>query len=158
MSLSAEALYHQHAHEVLIYLTRRCPEGVAHDLLQDTFLQVVRHPERLKAVSSPRAWIYAIARNILANYFRRQPQSACSASSLPDAMSEGGEDPRLEPMRAAILKLPDELRETLELRLEEDLSYEDIAHVLAIPVGTVRSRLHNAVRRLRAELTKPEST
>lgn len=61
-------------------------------------------------------------------------------------------------MREAIAQLAPELRETLELRLTDELSYEEIASVLGVPVGTVRSRLHNAVRRLRTVLTTPETT
>ena len=48
--------------------------------------------------------------------------------------------------------MPREMRETLELRLADELSYEEIAAVLEIPVGTVRSRLHNAVKKLREEM------
>jgi RNA polymerase sigma-70 factor (ECF subfamily) len=44
------------------------------------------------------------------------------------------------------------LREALELRLRENLSYEEIAHVLDIPIGTVRSRLHSALRQLRERM------
>jgi RNA polymerase sigma-70 factor, ECF subfamily len=61
-------------------------------------------------------------------------------------------DERLGEMRQAMAKLPQEMRETLELRLADDLSYEEIAAVLEIPVGTVRSRLHNAVKKLREEM------
>ena len=73
---------------------------------------------------------------------------------LPEGMAarEAGADQRIGEMRRAIAKLPDEMRETLELRLADDLSYEEIAAVLEIPVGTVRSRLHNAVRKLREEM------
>jgi RNA polymerase sigma-70 factor (ECF subfamily) len=56
-------------------------------------------------------------------------------------------------MRRAIGRLPPHQRETLQLRLVDDLSYDEIAAVLEIPVGTVRSRLHNAVRTL-GELVK----
>jgi RNA polymerase sigma-70 factor (ECF subfamily) len=55
-------------------------------------------------------------------------------------------------MREAICCLPEIHREVLELRLRDDLSYEEIAQVLNIPVGTVRSRLHHAVRGLRERL------
>jgi RNA polymerase sigma-70 factor (ECF subfamily) len=56
-------------------------------------------------------------------------------------------------MRAAITELPGPQRETLMLKLQHELSYEEIAEVLAIPVGTVRSRLHHAVLQLRQIMT-----
>jgi RNA polymerase sigma-70 factor (ECF subfamily) len=61
-------------------------------------------------------------------------------------------DTDLEDMRTAIEHLPPQIRETLDLRLRDELSYEEIAAVLAIPVGTVRSRLHDALRKLQSEL------
>ena len=148
------SLYRQHGAEVLHYLARRCPVDAANDLLQETFLQVVRHSERLNAVTMPRAWLFGIARNILAQHYRRQPESAMEIS--PEAAAPATEDARLPAMREAIAALAPELRETLELRIEQELSYEEIAGVLDVPIGTVRSRLHNAVRRLRTTLTNPE--
>ena len=56
-------------------------------------------------------------------------------------------------MRLAMAELPEQIRETLELRLRDELSYEEIAAVLEIPLGTVRSRLHTALRLLRAAMT-----
>ena len=148
------SLYQRHGAEVLHYLARRCPADAAHDLLQETFLQVVRQAERLDAVTMPRAWLFGIARNILARHYRRQPESAIEI--LPEAAAPATEDARLPAMREAMAALAPELRETLELRIEQELSYEEIAGVLDVPIGTVRSRLHNAVRRLRAALTTPD--
>ncbi len=150
------SLYRQHGAEVLNYLARRCPVDAAHDLLQETFLQVVRQSERLDGVTMPRAWLFGIARNILARHYRRQPESAVEISA--ETAAPAVEDARLPAMREAIAALAPELRETLELRIEQELSYEEIAGVLDVPIGTVRSRLHNAVRRLRAALTNPEQT
>jgi RNA polymerase sigma-70 factor (ECF subfamily) len=62
------------------------------------------------------------------------------------------EDPRLYAMRDAIAGLPALQREALLLKLRHELSYEEIAEVLAVPVGTVRSRLHHAVLRLKEAL------
>ena len=73
------------------------------------------------------------------------------------AASEAGEaDPRLERVRSAIEVLPEAQREALELRLRDGLSYQEIADVQNVPVGTVRSRLHHAMRRLREIVTTDE--
>lgn len=144
-----DRLYGQHASELYGYLVRRCPDAAtAGDLLQETFLQVVRQSDQLSKVAMPRAWLFAIARNMLARHYRRQrdPQAVAELWYEPAADSKND---RLAAMREAINGLPVELRDTLELRLEQELSYEEIAQVLDIPVGTVRSRLHNAVRHLR---------
>jgi RNA polymerase sigma-70 factor (ECF subfamily) len=59
------------------------------------------------------------------------------------------EDPRLDGMRAAIARLPETHREVLEMRLADELSYAQIAEAMDLPIGTVRSRIHHAVLRLR---------
>jgi RNA polymerase sigma-70 factor (ECF subfamily) len=61
-------------------------------------------------------------------------------------------DPRLEVMREGIARLNAASRQVLELRLQRELSYEEMAATLGVPVGTVRSRLHHAVRQLREHL------
>lgn len=62
-------------------------------------------------------------------------------------------DPRLTRMRDAIAALPAKWSEVLQFRIRQELTYEEIAAVLDIPVGTVRSRLHAAVRRLRQRMS-----
>ncbi|HVM59931.1 MAG TPA: RNA polymerase sigma factor [Verrucomicrobiae bacterium] len=148
-------LYGLYASELYHYLAKRCPDAAtAGDLLQETFLQVVRQSDQLAKVTMPRAWLFAIAHNMLARHYRRQrdPRPAAQLWYEP----EQKQDDRLTAMREAIRSLSPELRETLELRLEQELSYEEIAHVLEIPVGTVRSRLHNAVRQLRDLMNRQE--
>ena len=150
-------LYGQHANELYHYLARRCPDAAtAGDLLQETFLQVVRQSDHLAKVTMPRAWLFAIARNMLARHYRRQrdPQPVAQLWYEPAEQK----DDRLIAMREAIRSLSAELRDTLDLRLEQELSYEEIAHVVDIPVGTVRSRLHNAVRQLRDLMNQQEET
>ena len=154
---TVERLYGQHASELYHYLARRCPDAAtAGDLLQETFLQVVRQPDQLARVAMPRAWLFAIARNLLARHYRRRRDPQPIAQLWYEPAEK--QDDRLAPMREAIHNLSPELRDTLELRLEQELSYEEIAHVLGVPVGTVRSRLHNAVRRLRDLMNRQKET
>ncbi len=144
-----ETLYRELGPDLLSYLRRRLADRhAAEDLLQETFLQAARRLERVSQAVSPRAWLYAIARNVAATAARRRRR----VESLPVeiAAEVPPEDPRLTQVRAAIADLSETLRETLELRLRCELSYEEIATVLGVPVGTVRSRLHLALQRLRA--------
>lgn len=153
-----EQLYRQHAGELYSYLARRCPDtATAGDLLQETFLQVVRQTDQLPTVTMPRAWLFGIARHMLARHYRHKRNPSAVAQLWYESVPETKDD-RLATMREAIRNLPAELRDTLELRLEQELSYEEIAHVLDIPIGTVRSRLHNALRQLRGTMITPEET
>ena len=158
---SLAALYRAHGPDLLRYLRRSVGGAGAtpapEDLLQETFVQAMRRADALSAVRSPRAWLFGIARNVALTAVRRsrpmQPLDLGAASAGRGEPAD--EDPRLESMRSAIARLPGTLREALELRLREELSYEEIAEVLGVPVGTVRSRLHHAVRRLREAVGEP---
>lgn len=150
-----ERLYHEAGPGLLRYLSRRLRlREEAEDLLQAAFVEAARFYDRMTAAASPRAWLYAVARNLVAA--RQRKAGLIQWSSLPGdpaARSEGESDERIDAMRVAIAGLPEPLRETLELRVSQDLSYQEIATVLDVPVGTVRSRLHNAVDQLRGRLT-----
>ncbi len=124
--------------------------GAAEDLLQDTFVRALKHRERLDAAVSRRAYLFGIARHVGLDALRRAEPGGVPADQQIAPVA--GDDARLESMRAAIAELPAPQREALLLKLQQDLSYEEIAAVLEVPVGTVRSRLHYAVLRLRQVL------
>lgn len=155
-----ETLYHEHALELLRYLARNAPTPAdAEDLLQDTFIEAARFDDRLNEAASPRAWLFGVARNVAAAFRRRlrtHGQAALSADvaapTLPSA------DPRLGDLRTALQQLDSPFRETLELRIRDDLSYAEIAEVLGVPIGTVRSRLHAAIRTLTDQLNPDSNT
>lgn len=154
-----QALYEAHGPALLAYLRRLAGRAdLAEDLLQETFVQAMGNLDRLSKVVSARAWLFTIARNLgVSNLRRRRVRLAATLTEDMAAAPAPAENPRLERMRQAISRLPDKHRETLELRLRDDLSYEEIADVLSIPVGTVRSRLHHAVRQLREDLSVSEA-
>lgn len=146
-----ERLYREVGPGIWAYLQRRMRDpGLADELLQETFLIATRDASSLEAARSQRAWLLGIARNLFREQMRKQVRHR--TVELPEdvvASAATKEDHRLDLIRSAIVELPEGQREVLELRLKDDLRYVDIAEVLDIPIGTVRSRLHHALRRLR---------
>jgi RNA polymerase sigma-70 factor (ECF subfamily) len=149
-----EALYDCHGPALLRYLQRNfglC--AAAEDLLQETFLQLLSQDGAEQAAVSPRAFLFGIARHVGLTAMRRAKLKRTHVLNDVAAAPTDKNDLALQQMRTAIAQLPEQIRETLELRLRDELSYEEIATVLEIPLGTVRSRLHTALRLLREALT-----
>ena len=148
-----EQLYRDVTPTLLAYFRRQpALAGLAEDLVQDTFARVLRRPERLSASVSARAYVFGIARHVGLDTLRARREHVPWEDREAPVPAE--RDERLDVMRAAIATLPEPHRETLLLRLQQELSYEEIAEVLEVPVGTVRSRLHHAVLRLQ-EILNP---
>jgi RNA polymerase sigma-70 factor (ECF subfamily) len=135
----------------------------AEDVVQDTFLQAFRKLSSFRECSSFYTWLYRIAINAAINLRRRKRRVVTFAdeSQLSDRMSgDLTEAPDKELVRAdevrelqhGLNELSDEHRNILVLREIEGMSYEDIAEILDMPIGTVRSRLHRARLQLRDRL------
>jgi len=147
-----ETVYRELGPAVRAFLRRRTRDaGDADELLQETFLAALRNRAGLDAAVSQRAWLIGIARNLLHQFLRRRERDRLivSLADEPPARESPMEDPRLDGMRAAIARLPETHREVLEMRLADELSYAQIAEAMDLPIGTVRSRIHHAVLRLR---------
>jgi len=141
-----ERLYQAHGAALLAYLRRSFAScGDPEDLLHDTFVQAMRHQDRLAQAISPQAWLFGIARHVGLTAARRHR----TVTPLDAAQPAPAEAPRLAALRQAMANLPLPLRQALELRLYDRLSYEEIAQVLEVPISTIRSRLHSALIRLR---------
>ena len=152
-SAQIELLYRAAGPGLMAYFRHRPGlAATAEDLLQDTFVQALRRPERLASSLSPRAYLFGIARHVGQDALRRQPMLVELTEAAAGPVET--EDARLAPMREEIARLPETQREARQLKLQHGLSYEEIAEVLGIPIGTVRSRLHHAVR-LRRETFNP---
>lgn len=132
--------------------------ALAGDVTQETFLKAYRSLHGYRGQSSMRTWLFAIARNtalseLRSAYFRRiilfarvdGGGSACSAeSSYLDAAAAGE-------LRQIVLKLPFKLKEALLLELDHGLSLKEIGATLELSVGTVKSRLSRARRKVESE-------
>ena len=144
-------------------LTLASDRRVAEEILQDTLLAVWRGAGTYRERSSVRTWMFGIARRQAHNTLRwREPgfaleedlRSQPSPEPEPeDAMISGA---RTEELMELVGRLSGMHREVLALFFFHELSYEETAGVLGIPVGTVKSRLSNAKRALRGMLQAPE--
>ncbi len=150
-----ETLYQAEGAALLRYIRRCGGGGASEDLLHETFVQLLKKPEGLRDARSPKAWLYGIARRIVLGFVRNQSR-VVELVVDPPSPSMPAEDDRIRMLKTAMDRLPRHQREVLELRLDAELSYSEIADALDIPVGTVRSRLHHAVHSLRSAITGKE--
>jgi RNA polymerase sigma factor (sigma-70 family) len=145
----------------LFYFIRRLvnEEHDAWDILQQTWLKVMRGISTLKEPRNLAPWLYRIARNNAINLGHLRAVQRDNLDDYP-ADSEALEDagPRnfedAEQIHHGLLQLGLAHREVLTLFFLEDMTTDEIAHVLDIPAGTVKSRLHHAKHALRCVLEK----
>lgn len=141
----------------LRYYLRRMLDGPdADDVLQDVWLDVHRGLGRLSEVGAFPAWLFRLARDRVYRLLRRRRRTEPLLDLDPPATDDGPEFSAEDATRihAALAGLPPEQREVVVLRYVQGMSYDDIAAVVGVPVGTVRSRLHYAKRTLRLVLER----
>ena len=132
------------------------------DLVQRTFLACTSHRERLREDASFRAFILTVARNEMFEHLRRRYRGGQAVDVSTLSMADLGASAsqliaRRDEHRMLLLalrRLSIDLQDVLELHYFEQLSGPELAVVLAIPEGTVRSRLRRAIEALRRELER----
>lgn len=128
----------------------------ADDLVQDTLERAWSRLHLWRAGSDMRAWLFTVMHNLFVNRVRagRLETLPLDSEALVASARATQEDGLLmRDLQAALAQLPAEQREVLLLVGLEGMRYEDIAAVLAVPVGTVMSRLSRGRERLRTMLT-----
>jgi len=148
-----EDLFERYRDRVYAFFRRRLwSKGRAEDLAQETWIAVLKGTARYEPRALFRSYLYGIAFKVLANERRKSAREKA-------AVANGGESGSGESsywIRDALEKLEPPEREILMLREYEQLSYDEIAAVLRVPVNTVRSRLFRARLALR-DLLAPKS-
>lgn len=166
-----EELLTRYQQELFHFLVRFLGDrATAEDVFQDTFLQVHESIESFDAQRRFKPWLFTIASNKARDVLRKQSRRSTLLLSEPVAPPGSGADgpegltvidlmqsPLPGPIelvhdeetrrrvRRVIQELPDALREVLLLAYFHQFPYKDIAQMLSIPLGTVKSRLHTAV-------------
>jgi RNA polymerase sigma factor (sigma-70 family) len=156
-------IFDRHAPTVHRYLSRRVGRTLADDLTAETFLIAFRGRDRYD-LSQPHClpWLYGIAANLLRGHQRAEVRQyrALARTGIDPADQDAGDlvlsrvaaADRVRALAAVLARLPTGERDVLTLVSQAQLSYPEVARALDIPVGTVRSRLHNARKRIRAAL------
>lgn len=152
-------LVRHHQKGVINVVFRMCGDSLlAEDVAQDAFVRAWQNLPRYQPRSAFRNWLYRIAVNRAVDKLRQERETVDvekvllrASGDSPEHMLEKSE--RAERVRLAVLSLPSSSRAVLVLREYEGLSYREIAEALAIPIGTVMSRLNYARTCLRKILT-----
>ncbi|HUC22514.1 MAG TPA: sigma-70 family RNA polymerase sigma factor [Streptosporangiaceae bacterium] len=159
-------LYDRHATTLHRYVARRLGDGVADDIVAETFLCAFRKRDRFDPNASPdaRPWLYGIAANLIGKHTRSEVRMLRAyartgadpvltrQATLDDVFSRASVAAAQRDLAGALAILANGDREVLLLIAWADLSYAEVAAALGIPVGTVRSRLNRARTRVRAAL------
>lgn len=157
-----EELYNRHARRLQGFFVRRLGHDseLAADFMHDTFLRLYAARENYREGRNFRSWLYTIAYNLCKNHFRNQ--FATVSDDREDVVTEA--DVEIE-MDAAILR--DALRDILKglsepyamlfsLHYEEELTIPQIAQIVSLPEGTVKSRLHKVMNTIKQQLKQYE--
>ncbi len=134
----------------------------ANDAAQETFVKVYRFVDNFRHDSSLSTWIYRITKNVCLDFLRKRKEATISideenedgkrieiedSSKTPEKIAEENERRKL--LRKALAELDDNSRMMITLYELEGMSYDEIADILKIPVGTVKSRLNRAREKLK---------
>ncbi len=157
-------LVNRYRKEVFHYLTRLAGSPTAaDDVFQETFLQVHLSIDSFDTNRQFRPWLFTIATNKARDYLRRNRRRDASSLSaqvgqdqrqayvdlmkadVPIPLEDVQEQETRQLVRQTVAALPDPLREVLLLAYFHQFSYKQIAQMLSVPLGTVKSRLHTAV-------------
>jgi RNA polymerase sigma-70 factor (ECF subfamily) len=138
----------------------------AEEIVQDIFMTLLREPKKYDVERGTLGgYLYGIARNRVMKYLERLPREISLEERNEDGSGPGivledtftpamwaEKRQRMEQVRAAVLELPSEFRETVVLCELEEMSYDEAAQLIGCPVGTIRSRLHRGRALLLAKL------
>jgi RNA polymerase sigma-70 factor, ECF subfamily len=171
-----EILLSRHERPVYNFLLRSVGNrSVAEDLLQDTFLRVIKGAPTYQRQAKFTTWLYTIARNLCVDRSRRQKHRKAQSLDQPlrdddgsgtllDVLPDSGPGSERqaighelrERLHAAIASLAEDQREVFLLRQFHDMPFKEIAEVVGIPENTAKSRMRYALEKLRLELEEYE--
>lgn len=147
-------LIRRHQSALLNFFRRLGAQQDREDLVQETFLRLYRYRMRYKPTAKFTTFLYTLARHAWTDRWRKGQRRERLREALTicaPTMTDGGMGQVYDRMdtEQLLARLPDKLREVVVLSLYHHMRYEEIGEILDIPVGTVKSRVFNALQRLK---------
>jgi RNA polymerase sigma-70 factor (ECF subfamily) len=129
----------------------------AEDLVQETFVRLFKYRLRYKAKGKFSTFLYMMARQIWIDYLRKRTRRQELAKDLQEkdideAASRSKDEKKRAAVREAIEALPERMRLVVVMSVYQGLKYQEIAEILEVPEGTVKSRMFHALRNLKGLL------
>lgn len=162
--LAFNQLYQRYAPGLLGFILQRVPNRAeAEEILQETFVRVLKDKKFEPGKAGLGTYLYVIARNLTLNHLRdHSPARHQALESTPESLWETpsdeladvklGQHQQLKALRSALETIPASQREAFVLRHQHGRSYQEIAEIVQCPVGTAKSRVHLAVAALKEAL------
>ncbi|HLW92042.1 MAG TPA: sigma-70 family RNA polymerase sigma factor [Roseiarcus sp.] len=159
--LALQALYARHNVKIFRFVLRLVrDEGAAEDIVSEVFIDLWRNPGGFEGRSEASTWLMAIARNKAWSLLRKKKEAELEDETL-EAIADEKDDPEVEMqkktkgdlLRSCLLKLSAEHREVIDLVYYHEKSIEEVAAIVGIPEGTVKTRMFHARKKL-AEIAK----
>lgn len=158
-SVAFETLFKRYREEIYALCKSRTGgnRDDANDLVQDTFVKVYVNLDKYNPKYTFGQWIYTIARNTFIDYVRRRRDDlSIDAISAPSVAPTSDEEPDSRiineqhsvQIERCMANLPEKYRQMAEMRFAREMSYEEIASQLGLPIGTVKTQIHRARERL----------
>ena len=155
-----DRLIEKYQHRLLRYLLHlTANRDLAEDFFQETWIRVLERGRQYDGRHEFSAWLFTIARNLVVDYLRRKKPSSLDsllgddetgrfeipATGIPTALELTLQHEQNEQISAGMQHLPAKYREALVLRFQEGMAIEEIASVVGVPVGTVKSRIYRGL-------------
>jgi RNA polymerase sigma-70 factor (ECF subfamily) len=158
-------LYRRHAPTLLRYLHRITVDSdEAEDALQETFVRVLEARGQYEGRGRFRSWLFTIASRLVSDGRRQRKRRGAlleqyGGELVPDRPRESAWDTAhlLAITEQVLADLPEAYAQTFVLRVREDFSYAEISEILGEPEGTLRSRVHHTLNRIRRALEHDEA-
>lgn len=150
-------LFERHHVSLYNFFVRLTGNAVlSEDLVQEVFLRMMRYRHTYRGQGQFIVWMYQIARNARTDHYRKwrrempMPEDGIDIPDHSPAISERIEkDQAAQLLHAAMVQLPEDKRELLLLARFQEMRYDDIAQLLDCSIGTVKVRVHRAMKELR---------